>query len=398
METAKPQFPLVSIVVPCWNEENFISSCLVSIKNQTFHNFEVIIVDDGSTDRTPEMIESVIADDPRFQYHRLEKNSGTGTALNFGFERASGSYWTWVAGDSAVEPEFLEEQVAVLNASPSDVILTYSDWYIQDDVSNEVKPVEVPEYNKKHLQVLNYVGPCNLFRREAKLRAGPYCGQICEDYYMHLVMSEFGRFVRVPKSLGMWRNHPNNLTNRVSLKSKWMEGCIAKAKARWKVAQRRVAYVCPAFDCAQRGWLLMNTINDHSGRYAMRHIALYETSGQGPFDATPHALDEVHDILNDADILMVDDDMCDTAVGLNMLPRIKNTPTILRVRSDSVQPNVQKLLHLMHHYKVRLSSCAPGHPLVKWMPNPIPFNTNPKWHGRYESYYHPPLIGRGNPV
>ena len=239
----KENFPLVSIVVPCWNEENFIQDCLQSIKQQTFNDFEVIIVDDASVDRTAEIVQREISTDKRFKYYRMPQNSGTGEALNFGFNLARGKYWTWIAGDSSVEPAFLKEHVQVLNDQPQQVVLAYSDWYLEDDISDSTTTIETPDYNKSHLRIQCIVGPCFLFRKEAKLKAGPYCKQICEDYYMHLMMAEQGDFVRIPKRLGMWRNHKNNLTNRVSIKSKWMESSIAKSKARWKSAKRRVAYI-----------------------------------------------------------------------------------------------------------------------------------------------------------
>jgi glycosyltransferase involved in cell wall biosynthesis len=98
--------PKVSIIVPIWNEENFLEESLESIRTQTFENFEVIMVDDCSIDRSKKIMNSYETIDPRFKSTKTDKNSGTGTALNAGFALAKGEYQTWLSGDSSYSSVF----------------------------------------------------------------------------------------------------------------------------------------------------------------------------------------------------------------------------------------------------------------------------------------------------
>lgn len=89
---------LLTIVIPVYNLENYIEECLNSIKNQTFYDFEVIIVNDGSTDNSQKIIEGFISNDSRFKLIN-QKNGGAASARNTGIKTACGEYITFVDGD-----------------------------------------------------------------------------------------------------------------------------------------------------------------------------------------------------------------------------------------------------------------------------------------------------------
>lgn len=82
--------PLVSVIVPAYNVEKYLAPCLDSILNQTFSDFEIIIIDDGSTDRTPEVIYKYSLD-PRIRSH-TQQNSGISVARNQGLKMSRGQY------------------------------------------------------------------------------------------------------------------------------------------------------------------------------------------------------------------------------------------------------------------------------------------------------------------
>ena len=88
--------PLISVVIAAWNAEESIGIAITSFLRQSYKNFELVIVDDCSTDRTPDIVDDVR--DSRVQLHRLSKNSGTATALLHGLEKASGE---WIARQDA---------------------------------------------------------------------------------------------------------------------------------------------------------------------------------------------------------------------------------------------------------------------------------------------------------
>ena len=96
----------ISIIIPVYNAENYIKDCLNSIINQKFHAIEVIVVDDGSTDSSKEIIQKIAITDSRVSYFYKE-NSGVSDARNFGLRQATGEYIWFVDSDDLIAPDFL---------------------------------------------------------------------------------------------------------------------------------------------------------------------------------------------------------------------------------------------------------------------------------------------------
>ena len=99
---------LVSIIVPVYNVENYVGECIESIKNQTYSNIEVIVVNDGSEDRSIEIINDMIRDDSRFTIIN-QKNQGLSVARNNGLKYAKGDYFFFVDSDDYIEKNCIEE-------------------------------------------------------------------------------------------------------------------------------------------------------------------------------------------------------------------------------------------------------------------------------------------------
>lgn len=119
--------PKVSIIVPVYNVEKYISKCIESIINQSYTDFEILIVDDGSPDRSIEKIE--VYDDPRIKILRKE-NGGLSDARNYGLERSKGEYIIFVDSDDWIETDLLNDSVIYLdNKSEIDLIIL---GYIKD--------------------------------------------------------------------------------------------------------------------------------------------------------------------------------------------------------------------------------------------------------------------------
>lgn len=127
--------PLVSIGLPVYNGENYICEAIDSILNQTFTNFELVISDNASSDRTESICREYAARDKRIIYYRQEKNLGAAPNYNFVFQLAQGKYFKWLAHDDACAPEFLEKSVAILESDRS-VVLCYSQIRIIDKEGN----------------------------------------------------------------------------------------------------------------------------------------------------------------------------------------------------------------------------------------------------------------------
>jgi glycosyltransferase involved in cell wall biosynthesis len=111
----------VCILLPNYNNEDYLKKCLDTVVAQTFHDFELIMIDDGSTDNSIEIFNSF--DDPRFRLHKKEKNSGIVDSLNLGIKLAKAEYIARLDGDDYMHPERLEKQVIFLDNNPQVSIL-----------------------------------------------------------------------------------------------------------------------------------------------------------------------------------------------------------------------------------------------------------------------------------
>ena len=98
---------LLSILVPCYNVGRYVRQCLSSIQEQSFKDFEVIIIDDGSTDGTSAIVDEFVEKDRRFKLLR-KKNTGYGDSMNRGMAKASGKYLGIVESDDWIEPQMYE--------------------------------------------------------------------------------------------------------------------------------------------------------------------------------------------------------------------------------------------------------------------------------------------------
>jgi glycosyltransferase involved in cell wall biosynthesis len=114
--------PFVSIVIPAYNVSEYIGECLKSVQQQTYGNWQAIVVDDGSTDQTVAAIQAVIGQDQRFRLIR-QQNGGVSVARNTGIKAATGEYLAFLDGDDMWEPTFLTQLLAAVQAD--DVDLAY---------------------------------------------------------------------------------------------------------------------------------------------------------------------------------------------------------------------------------------------------------------------------------
>ena len=149
--------PLVTIVVPVYNVEQYLDRCIESIVNQTYNNIEIILVDDGSPDNCPQMCDDWARKDNRIKVIHKE-NNGLGMARNSGIEIATGSYILFVDSDDYIAPQTIEKCIAEFDRMQSDVVMfgrfeTYADGTIKE------KPIVTDECYFCNEQVLNDILP-----------------------------------------------------------------------------------------------------------------------------------------------------------------------------------------------------------------------------------------------
>lgn len=165
----------VSVVMSCFNSERFIASAIESILCQTYKDFEFIIWNDGSTDRTEEIIKRF--NDPRIRYYYHE-NTGLGQALRLACEKATGEYIARMDADDISLPERFEKEVAFLDSHPGSVLVSSAVNYMDDDgiVHNTSFPyTKMTAIRKKMLSGASViVHPASMFRKEVYEKAGGY--------------------------------------------------------------------------------------------------------------------------------------------------------------------------------------------------------------------------------
>tara|TARA_R110000868_G_scaffold40945_2_gene140579 strand:- start:2872 stop:3654 length:783 start_codon:yes stop_codon:yes gene_type:complete len=150
--------PLVSILIPTLNSEKFISESIRSVQNQTYTNWEIILVDDCSTDATLSLVMELALKDQRIHFSKLTKNSGTGVARNSALAAAKGQYIAFLDADDLWKPEKLKKQIDFL--INKNLPFTFSFYDCIDEKGNSLnKRVEAPLHlSYRQLFFCNYVG------------------------------------------------------------------------------------------------------------------------------------------------------------------------------------------------------------------------------------------------
>ena len=124
---------LVSIIVPVYNTEEYIRQCLDSILNQTYQNFECLLINDGSSDNSADICREFVAKDTRFRYFEKE-NGGVSSARNLGIERSEGAYITFVDSDDWVDSDYLEVLYSAILEEQADIaVSTYKKFNTSDN-------------------------------------------------------------------------------------------------------------------------------------------------------------------------------------------------------------------------------------------------------------------------
>jgi glycosyltransferase involved in cell wall biosynthesis len=129
---------LVSILVPNYNKANYLRETLDSVLNQTYTNWECIVVDDHSTDDSCEIIEEYAARDSRFRMYKRPSNrkSGGNAARNYAFEISKGEYINWLDSDDIIDSEFLTEKLSMFRLDPNYDFVLGNISSFENDIKN----------------------------------------------------------------------------------------------------------------------------------------------------------------------------------------------------------------------------------------------------------------------
>lgn len=215
-QSVSEDLPLVSIGLPVRNGENYISQTITSILGQTFSDFELIISDNASTDRTEEICQQFVARDYRIRYYRNPQNIGAAPNYNRTFELARGRFFKWAAHDDFLAPVYLDACIQALEQR-LDAVLCQSAVALIDEAGEPVKWMErrdsqfvasePSERLAERLRTYYYYDFFGVFRREALLGTplhGPYHNS---DVALLAILALRGPVITVPVYAFYYRLH-----------------------------------------------------------------------------------------------------------------------------------------------------------------------------------------------
>ncbi len=205
--------PLISIILPTYNGETYIVESLESILSQTYHNWELIIVDDCSTDTTPTIISEYAEKDSRIKIFRNEENKKLPTSLNIGFAQASGTYYTWTSDDNYYEANALETMINFLESNPQYGMVCAQVNYIGHPKRKLGCTQKIsPSMLLRH----NLCESCFLYRKSIADIVGEYDKEMAliEDYDYWLRIMLQAPIAHIETVLYNYRFHDKSLTSK----------------------------------------------------------------------------------------------------------------------------------------------------------------------------------------
>jgi glycosyltransferase involved in cell wall biosynthesis len=213
--------PLVSLALPVYNGERFLSSCLQSLVEQTYDHCEIIISDNASTDGTQAICREFVRRNPRMRYVRAERNRGAAWNHNRVLELAHGSLFKWCGADDTIEPRFIEACVAALTEH-TDAVLAYPRTLLIDDAGEVVDrtsthlAVDSPDRVVRFGHLLSALHMTHnafygVMRTDAVRRVRPLRAMLAADRCLLAELALAGRFVDVQENLLLRRQHHANV-------------------------------------------------------------------------------------------------------------------------------------------------------------------------------------------
>lgn len=204
---------LISIILPVYNGEKYLSQSIESVISQTYENWELIILDDCSYDDTPNICNKYVNRDKRIYYYRNEKNLKLPGNLNKGFSLSNGDFLTWTSDDNVYKENALEKMITVLKDNKN-VDLVYASY--QDiDENNIKKQINYAEMTTERIMGGNIIGACFMYTRRAYNLTGKYDTSLFLvedlDYWQRMLMHVNAKSIH--DILYYYRIHSGSLTS-----------------------------------------------------------------------------------------------------------------------------------------------------------------------------------------
>jgi glycosyltransferase involved in cell wall biosynthesis len=220
------------VLLPVYNAEVYLSESLESLFRQTYSDFEILAIDDASSDRSPAILADYAKKDRRLRILTQPKNGGLVEALNLGLRSASGRYVIRQDADDRAHPDRIRKSLEHLERNPNTVLL--GTWIHRMDASGRILgtqrfPVSDPEIRWQFLFRNPFAHSAVAFDREKALSIGGYATAAlhAEDYDLWTRLASLGRLANLPEPLCEYRVHGNSVTGAMEARSasigaKWL--------------------------------------------------------------------------------------------------------------------------------------------------------------------------------
>ena len=204
----------ISIILPVYNGAEYLAESIESVIAQTYANWELIIINDCSTDNTLAIASDYATKDARIKVFSNKENLKLPNALNAGFEHATGVYYTWTSDDNKYMPNALRVMVEIFEKNP-DVVMVYANYTIIDSTGKNVGPVNLPE--PKFIFLSDVIGACFLYTAAVAKKIGNYDADLflAEDYDYWIRVHEVGKILHIKDNMYHYRVHGKSLTQTI---------------------------------------------------------------------------------------------------------------------------------------------------------------------------------------
>ena len=213
--------PKISVIIPVYNGEKYIKKAINSILNQTYTDFELLLIDDCSTDKTMSVVEEI--KDPRIKIIHNKKNMGIADSRNIGLKNATGEYIALMDDDDITVPERFEKQVCFLDKHKDiDVVGGRYGVIDKDDklIRLYAEPLNNPNYIRAYMMLYDPIGNGSAMFHNSLIRENNILYQNncfgMEDYHFWINCSLYGKITNLPDVFLYWRYTKDNETNRTN--------------------------------------------------------------------------------------------------------------------------------------------------------------------------------------
>lgn len=203
--------PLVSVIIPVYNGKHHLTEAIESVLQSTYQAFEIILVNDGSTDESESLCKELASKHKQIHFHSFEKNQGLSATLNFAISKAHGAYIARLNQDDLMLPDRLKHQVDFLESHKDYVgVGGYTEWFSGDKTVDIVKfPTSDSDIRKQWMYFSPFADPASTYRKESFDQTDGYQQRFwpVDDVHMWYQLGKLGKLANIPHVVTKVRWH-----------------------------------------------------------------------------------------------------------------------------------------------------------------------------------------------